>query len=95
MESPALEHAECVWRVLRPTQETVIGVKYGEWGRDKYGTARTQVDAVEVRMPSGGLPSPRQHPTSLHPASSPLLMLLPQRCLKAAPRLATCASLRE
>ena len=36
---------------MHPEQETVIGVKYGEWGREKYGTAKGKVDAVEVRSP--------------------------------------------
>ena len=25
-----------------------MGLKYGEWGREKYGTTRTKVDALEV-----------------------------------------------
>ena len=47
---PLHQTAECVsWcGVVRPKQETVIGVKYGEWGRNKYGTAKGKVDAVEV-----------------------------------------------
>lgn len=32
-------------------QERVLGVKYGAWGRDKYGVKPIQVDAMEVRIP--------------------------------------------
>lgn len=32
-------------------QERVLGVKYGAWGREKYGVKPIQVDAMEVRSP--------------------------------------------
>ena len=36
---------------VRLEQEAVIGVKYGQWGREKYGNSRVQVDpAVEVSL---------------------------------------------
>ena len=31
-----------------PEQEKVIGLKYGQWGREKYGTTAASVDALEV-----------------------------------------------
>ncbi len=30
-------------------QENVVGVKYGAWGRDRYGVKPVKVDALEVR----------------------------------------------
>ena len=33
-------------------QTRVVGVKYGQWGREKYGISPTKVDTMEVHAPS-------------------------------------------
>ena len=33
-------------------QTRVVGVKYGQWGREKYGISPAKVDTMEVHAPS-------------------------------------------